>query len=97
MLRKKAKKKQNKMKVCWICPWTKKEESETDDGGSSSHRVYFSDSDTFRNAINLSKKNSGNETDGSSSHGIYYSDSDEFRKAVDLSKNSPVTGWGGLS
>ena len=65
---------------------TKKEESETDDGGSSSHGVYFSDSDTFRNAINLSKKNSGNETDGSSSHGIYYSDSDEFRKAVDLSK-----------
>ena len=73
-----------------------KDGNETETDGSSSHGVYFSDSDEFRKVLNLSKKsqdnnnNDGNETetDGGSTNGVYFSDSDKFRKAVNLSKKS---------
>ena len=59
----------------------------------SSHGVYFTDSEEFRNAVNLSKKGEENnkdgnesETDSGSSHRVYFTDSEEFRKALNLSK-----------
>ena len=71
----------------------KKDESEND--GTSSHGVFFSNSDDFRKVVNMSKngdekdecKNKeGSETDGDSSGGVYFSDTDEFKKAVNLCK-----------
>ena len=84
--------KKNKKNACPLnLSLPKNDASESD--RASSHGMYFTNSEEFRNAVNLSKKDEeknkgGNETDSGSSHGVYFSDSDEFRKALNLSKKS---------